>query len=254
MKKHLAAASVVAALVAVFLLAAPAGAHHSTDHDGGEPSAADAHRANDSKPEDGGGNKAETSDDGEKPFDAEPNDHPSGKDKSEEPGGSTTQGKSQSDPDGLANGGADKPGGSGGFDDDKDGNNGCGNDDDFEDDNNGWCGKPVDEEVAADEVFDADAAPWSPGGVSTMGDVADDSVLGAHAADAAPIEVSDEVPDEVLGTRMSRGSTDVDAVGTVVNPALLPFTGLGSMPVVILVAIAVALVGAGTMAARRARI
>ncbi|MBW3669506.1 MAG: hypothetical protein KY443_09885, partial [Actinobacteria bacterium] len=69
--------------------------------------------------------------------DTTPNDHPSGKDKSEEPGGSGTQGKSTSDPDGMSNGGADKPGGSGGFDADKDGNNGCGNDDDFEDDNNG---------------------------------------------------------------------------------------------------------------------
>ena len=71
--------------------------------------------------------------------DRTPNDHPSGKDRSEEPGGKT-QGASQSDPDGETNGGADKPGGDGGFDADKDGNNGCGNDDDFEDDNNGNCG------------------------------------------------------------------------------------------------------------------
>jgi hypothetical protein len=56
-------------------------------------------------------------------------------------GNSGTQGKSQSDPDGDSNGGADKPGGSGGVDrTDQDGNNGCGNDDDFEDDNNGLCG------------------------------------------------------------------------------------------------------------------
>ena len=72
--------------------------------------------------------------------DRTPNDHPSGKDKSAEPGGSGTQGTSSSDPDGMTNGGADKPGGDGGFDADKDGNNGCGNDDDFEDDNNGNCG------------------------------------------------------------------------------------------------------------------
>jgi hypothetical protein len=71
--------------------------------------------------------------------DQTPNDHPSGKDRSVEPGRSGTQGKAKSDPDELANGGADKPGMAGGFDDDKDGNNGCGNDDDFEDDNNGWC-------------------------------------------------------------------------------------------------------------------
>jgi hypothetical protein len=69
------------------------------------------------------------------------NAHPSGRDRSVEPGGSGTQGRSASDPDGDENGGADKPGGPGGVDlDDQDGNNGCGNDDDFEDDNNGNCG------------------------------------------------------------------------------------------------------------------
>jgi hypothetical protein len=52
-----------------------------------------------------------------------------------------TQGRSHSDPDGMSNGGADKPGCSGGFDADKDGNNGCGNDADREDDNNGNCGR-----------------------------------------------------------------------------------------------------------------
>src|SRR3954454_7118326 len=52
-----------------------------------------------------------------------------------------TQGRSTSDPDGMSNGGADKPGCTGGFDADQDGNNGCGNDADREDDNNGWCGR-----------------------------------------------------------------------------------------------------------------
>src|SRR5207248_37909 len=50
-----------------------------------------------------------------------------------------TQGRSHSDPDGMSNGGADKPGCTGGVDDDRDGNNGCGNDADREDDNNGNC-------------------------------------------------------------------------------------------------------------------
>lgn len=76
----------------------------------------------------------------EKTADTTLDDHPSGKDRNVEPGGSGTQGKSTSDPDLMTNGGADKPGMDGGFDEDKDGNNGCGNDDDFEDDNNGWCG------------------------------------------------------------------------------------------------------------------
>jgi hypothetical protein len=52
-----------------------------------------------------------------------------------------TQGRSPSDPDGMTNGGRDKPGSRGGFSDDRDGNNGCGNDDDREDDNNGNCGR-----------------------------------------------------------------------------------------------------------------
>ncbi|MCA1846740.1 MAG: hypothetical protein LC792_26820 [Actinobacteria bacterium] len=52
-----------------------------------------------------------------------------------------TQGRSHSDPDGMSNGGADKPGCTGGLDADRDGNNGCGNDADREDDNNGWCGR-----------------------------------------------------------------------------------------------------------------
>ena len=77
------------------------------------------------------------------------NEHPSGKDRSIEPGKSGTQGNSGSDPDDdgrgpdRTNNGPDKqPDGVGGVDrDDQDNNNGCGNDDDFEDDNEGWCGK-----------------------------------------------------------------------------------------------------------------
>jgi hypothetical protein len=84
------------------------------------------------------------------------NRHPSGKDRSVEPGGSGNQGNSPSDPDGMSNGGADKPGGTGGIDKlDQDGNNGCGNDDDFEDDNNGRClgqKKKLSEEIATNAV------------------------------------------------------------------------------------------------------
>lgn len=77
--------------------------------------------------------------------------HPSGKDRSVEPGGSGDQGRSASTPDQNGrgperdNGGTDKPNGPGGADIlDQDRNNGCGNDDDFDDDNEGWCGKPTD--------------------------------------------------------------------------------------------------------------
>jgi len=66
-------------------------------------------------------------------------------------GSGHTQGKSHSDPDGMSNGGADKPGCAGGFDADKDGNNGCGNDADREDDNNGNCGRrKVKDDVRSD--------------------------------------------------------------------------------------------------------
>jgi hypothetical protein len=58
-----------------------------------------------------------------------------------------TQGRSFSDPDGMSNGGADKPGCNGGVNDDRDGNNGCGNDTDREDDNNGRCGGPKPEQA-----------------------------------------------------------------------------------------------------------
>ena len=60
-----------------------------------------------------------------------------------------TQGRSHSDPDGMSNGGADKPGCTGGFDADRDGNNGCGNDADREDDNNGRCGGRKDRSLGA---------------------------------------------------------------------------------------------------------
>jgi hypothetical protein len=75
-----------------------------------------------------------------------PSNHPSGKDRCEEPGGSGTQGEAASDPDDdgrgpeRTNGGVDQDGGSGGVNQqDQDGNNGCGNDQDFEDDNEGLC-------------------------------------------------------------------------------------------------------------------
>ena len=85
--------------------------------------------------------------------DANPSDnaHPSGKDRSEENGGSGNQGKAESNPDDSkgperfeGGRGDDKPQGPGGNDrNDQDGNNGCGNDDDFDDDNNGHCGRPT---------------------------------------------------------------------------------------------------------------
>jgi hypothetical protein len=93
--------------------------------------------------------------------------HPSGKDRSVEPGGSGNQGKAAHDPDDdgngpdNSNGGLDQPDGPGGDDlADQDGNNGCGNDDDFEDDNEGRClgreGAPGQQPDDDDEVIDDD--------------------------------------------------------------------------------------------------
>lgn len=157
-----AVATVLAVLAFSVLLLSLIAAPVWADHDNGKGKSKD-HAQGEPKDKEANGNKAENSDDGEKPFDTEPNDHPSGKDRSEEPGGSGTQGKSTSDPDGDANGGADKPcelledcaAEQGGFDSDHDGNNGCGNDDDFEDDNNGWCGKPEETEVEGAAEVDA---------------------------------------------------------------------------------------------------
>ncbi|HVM34201.1 MAG TPA: hypothetical protein VM784_02550 [Actinomycetota bacterium] len=122
--------------------AAPAIAHHSPDHENGG--------GNSENPGSGGGKsgsgggKSGTSGGGGKPADDPRSKHPSGKNKEKNPGpADDEQGKSPSDPDGVENGGADKPGGSGGeYEWDQDGNNGCGNDTDFEDDNRGNCGGP----------------------------------------------------------------------------------------------------------------
>ena len=212
--------AIALAIVALFALAAPALA----DHDHGKSS--QSHSKGSAQGTDGAdagtnGQKAESSDDGQKPFDEEPNDHPSGKDKSAESGDSGTQGKSSSDPDGMANGGADKPDEvladgqvQGGFDDDHDGNNGCGNDDDFEDDNNGWCGKPEEAEPTTE-------------------------VEGTTVADEPKKLATDTEPaDEVLGIRVARaGSPDAvaatrDAIRPSTNAAVLPFTGLAVFPLV----------------------
>lgn len=207
---------VVSLSLLVAVLATPAVA----DHDNGKGKS----RAH-ARSEDPRGNKAANSDDGEKPFDEEPNDHPSGKDRSDEPGGSGTQGRSTSDPDGDANGGADKPcelledcaAEQGGFDDDRDGNNGCGNDDDFEDDNNGWCGKPEEAELEVE---------------------------------ATQVESAPEIPTVVLGERIERPTVTVAAAPAAKRASLplgnvLPFTGAAN--VAFYVALALMLMVAGSL-------
>lgn len=153
-----------------------------------------------------------------------------------------TQGRSHSDPDGMENGGFDKPGCTGGHDADRDGNNGCGNDADREDDNNGHCGRgrggdgpspdsSLDATTTApatddDEISAASAGnESSPTGTAaatdptgsgpTAGDSTDVAVgsAGTDDADAAG-DPSDTVGTEVLGETMER-------------PSALPRTGAG---------------------------
>jgi len=192
-RRHIFAVGALA--LALVLATAPAGAHHKSGHDGGRGKA-----------------KAEKAPDAA---------HPSGKDRSVEPGGSGTQGRSESDPDDdghgpdRSNGGPDKPGGSGGVDlSDQDGNNGCGNDDDFEDDNEGWCGKPTAQEATTTEGVVSAAQPTRK--------------RPALAGRGAARGESSERPDatgvgaprsEVLGSRMVRGQAG----------ASLPFTGADVM-------------------------
>jgi hypothetical protein len=188
------------------------------------------------------------------------NDHPSGKDRTNEPGGKV-QGQSTSDPDADANGGPDKPGGDGGFDDDQDGNNGCGNDDDFEDDNNGNCGG---RRVEGADVRNAQEQKKAE--TKVQGNVVDRvdhevvSTDGVKALQGAPTAAVQAVEDtQVLGVSFVREPEPAAAVSgqavagtTAAAPATLAATGA---PAVELAAIALVLIamGAALMVGARRR-
>ena len=170
-----------------------------------------------SQPErDGTSATSDVADDGD-------NAHPSGKDRSVEPGGSGTQGNSPSDPDDdgrgpdRTNGGADKPGGNGGVDkDDQDGNNGCGNDDDFEDDNEGLClgpdgapGQQPDDGDDGDDTDNGDDDSDEGDDDSDDTDVVDD---GEEADDGEDTEEGGETVEE------TDSDTDVEGDEVVRNP------------------------------------
>ncbi|MGH2685824.1 MAG: hypothetical protein ACRDJP_10210, partial [Actinomycetota bacterium] len=136
-------------LVSAFALAlwagSPALAHHKADHTGGPPDESSAQGGTEHPTEDTDSDGVPNTPDPEGDTD---NQHPSGNDKHEEPGGSGNMGWASSEPDQNTTGperdvdGRDQPDNTGGADKlDQDGNNGCGNDDDFEDDNEGWCGQ-----------------------------------------------------------------------------------------------------------------
>ncbi|MFN2588450.1 MAG: hypothetical protein ABR613_10095 [Actinomycetota bacterium] len=155
----------LALIVSVVLIPVAASAHHKDGHDAGKTTASSTTPVATAGTGDHDGdadlNPVTTIEDShEAEVGVDDNRHPSGKDRSAEPGGSGNQGKSESAPDDNVGpmrnecgaspasdprgGCTDKPGGSGGIDlHDQDGNNGCGNDDDFDDDNNGHCGGKV---------------------------------------------------------------------------------------------------------------
>ncbi|MGH9008242.1 MAG: hypothetical protein ACRDYF_00160 [Acidimicrobiia bacterium] len=149
--------------------------------------------------------------------------HPEGK----------TQGRSLSDPDGMDNGGADKPSPdcTGGVDlTDRDGNNGCGNDADREDDNNGNCGGQQDQ-VPSDEpaqpeggnnvtvnadTVDADVQAQAAGSESGSGVLAAEASSTTTTAAPTTVSAADDTtpaaetttPDtEVLGETLSAPDT-----------------------------------------------
>ena len=139
------------------------------------------------------------------------NQHPSGRDRSVEPGGSGNQGNSPSDPDGDSNGGPDKPNGPGGVDlADQDGNNGCGNDDDFEDDNEGWCGRKPERTKPATTKPEATEP--------------ERQAQGEHERPATAADRHDEGDEDVAPARTHPAPTPPPSAGgeTVVLPVVVP--------------------------------
>jgi hypothetical protein len=183
------------------------------------------------------------------PPDTTLNDHPSGKDRTVEPGNSGTQGKAVSDPDATTNGGADKPGMTGGFDSDKDGNNGCGNDNDFEDDNNGWCGHhPKPTHAVHNTTATTSSSNTTPTTVSsqvagTSTTTAGASVLGENLVRAAA------APAAVLAESSTRAATTAAAA-----PSTLARTGADSLWLAGIGLLLMAMGGTAVLAADRRRL
>jgi len=128
--------------------------------------------------------------------------------------------QAQADPDGMANGGVDQPGGTGGIDTTtQDGNNGSGNDTDCEDDNNG-VGVPGHCRPKPDTTPQSPA----PGGDAPAGT---DSVDQSQQA-AAPVLV----PDTLVSAPHTDDTLVRGVFGTSAPPAraaagVLPDTGAG---------------------------
>ena len=174
--------------------------------------------------------------------------HPGNHERQIENGGSGTQGKSSSNPDGA---GVDKPyaadgqaAGSQGDsyavgdvnNDDYDGNNGCGNDTDFADDNNGNCGgQKEDDDVDVDDDDDVIVKNV----VLEGGKTESAQVMGIQI-ERAPATLAATAPAaQVLGVQMERAA-----------PAALAATGL---PLGLAALAGFGLIGSGLAARRVAR-
>jgi hypothetical protein len=204
--------------------------------------------------------------------------HPSGKDRSVEPGGSGDQGRSASTPDQDGrgperdNGGTDKPNGPGGADIlDQDRNNGCGNDDDFDDDNEGWCGKRVkpasngtaedqDKSKGADKPDDQDEVP--PLGIVVGQGPGSQPGAGGTPGGVAPVagQPGTQPPGQVLGEVVVQGvsaGTGVLSASEEQGSAVGALAATGApLPLVaaVVFALVLLLAGAGLTTAGRSRI
>jgi hypothetical protein len=195
---------------------------------------------------------------------------PGAHDRSIESGGSYPQGYSTSDPDGMTNGGADKPGGTGGLDKtDQDGNNGCGNDTDFEDDNNGLCGgqhEPKDDLVVGSAVVQPIGAVNTSSPITSFGMAeplprtsVDAAVL--HVVPPAPVEAApvDAPSTSVLSEAANAAAHFVSATSDVAGGAgsslrgILPLTGM-EIAMLALMGLVLIAGGAALRAVRRAAV
>ena len=158
--------------------------------------------------------------------DAGDDQHPSGRDRSVEPGGSGSQGNAQSDPDDdgrgpdRSNGGVDQDGGSGGVDrDDQDGNNGCGNDDDFADDNEGWCGRrPRTQQPAPSSSASPSPAKGDPQPRPTDAAAGSAPATEASRSDTPPTAEEPSSSTRARSARRGRGETSVAASSAAATP------------------------------------
>ena len=224
-------------MAVVLALAAPALAGHQPNHAGTPGGIAAITENNDS---DGVPNNI--SDEGD-------NQHPSGKDRSIESGGSGDQGQSASTPDQNGrgperdNGGTDKPNGSGGADIiDQDRNNGCGNDDDFDDDNEGLCGK-----VKGKPGEDDETPPFGVAAGQTQGSQpAAGAAVGGVVVGQPGALPSGQVLGEVIVQGVSGGNVLAATEGRDSQAGALATTGAGFFAVFLL---AVGLILAGTVLA-----